>query len=66
MLCLTLRENTERPETINIGTNILVGVRPERIVAEAESILNGHYRSDRLSEFWDGNTAERIVALLKS
>ena len=64
--CLTLRENTERPETINIGTNTLVGVCSERIVAEAESVLNGHYKSGCLPELWDGNAAERIVAVLKS
>ena len=62
--CLTLREHTERPETIDIGTNTLVGVCPERIVTEAESVLDGHYKSGRLPELWDGNTAERIVALL--
>ena len=61
--CLTLRENTERPETIEIGTNTLVGVRPERIVAEAESILAGHYKSGRLPDLWDGEAARRIVAL---
>lgn len=61
--CITLRENTERPETIKIGTNTLVGVRPERIVAAAESILNGHYKTGRLPDLWDGKAAERIVAL---
>ena len=64
--CMTLRENTERPETIKIGTNTLVGVRPERIVAEAESILNGHYKSGRLPDLWDGKASERIVALLRA
>ncbi len=62
--CLTLRENTERPETIKIGTNTLVGVRPERILAEAESVLNGRYKSGRLPELWDGHAAARIAALL--
>ena len=64
--CLTLREHTERPETINIGTNTLVGVCPERIVAEAESVLNGRYKSGWLPELWDGNAAERIVVVLKA
>lgn len=64
--CITLRENTERPETIKIGTNTLVGVRPERIVATAESILNGHYKTGRLPDLWDGKAAERIVALLRA
>ena len=43
-----------------------MGVCPERIVAEVESVLNGHYKSGRLPELWDGNTAERIVAVLKT
>jgi len=64
--CLTLREHTERPETIDIGTNTLVGVCPERIVVEAESVLNGRYKSGHLPELWDGNAAERIVVVLKA
>jgi len=64
--CLTLREHTARPETIDIGTNTLVGVCPERIVVEAESVLNGRYKSGHLPELWDGNAAERIVVVLKA
>ena len=64
--CLTLREHTERPETIDIGTNTLVGVCPKRIVAEAESILNGHYKAGHLPELWDDNAAERMVVVLKA
>ena len=48
-----------------MGRITLVGVCPESIVAEAESVLNGHYKSGRLPELWDGNAAERIVDLFK-
>ena len=65
--CLTLRENTERPETINIGTNTLVGVCPERIVSEAESVLNGGYKSGRFARVvgWQYSGANRRFALDK-
>ena len=61
--CLTLRKNTERPETITIGTNTLVDVRSEHIIAKAESILNGNYKYGRLPKRWDGKAAKRIVDL---
>jgi UDP-N-acetylglucosamine 2-epimerase (non-hydrolysing) len=63
--CLTLRENTERPITITQGTNILVGVDPDRIVSEVQSILSGESKAGRVPELWDGQTAGRIVAILK-
>lgn len=43
-----------------------MGVSPEGIVAAAESVLNGHYKSGGLPELWNGNSTERIVALLKN
>ena len=62
---LTMRENTERPITCEMGTNVLVGTEPGRIVDEANRIL------DRLKpappvipEKWDGRAAERIVEVL--
>jgi UDP-N-acetylglucosamine 2-epimerase (non-hydrolysing) len=63
--CLTLRENTERPITITQGTNILVGVNPERIVAETQRIQAGESKAGRTPELWDGHTAGRITAILQ-
>lgn len=62
--CLTMRDNTERPITCEIGTNVLVGTEPERIVQEANSILDGHTRPHAIPEKWDGHAAERIVDVL--
>ena len=62
--CLTLRENTERPITIRLGTNRLVGTDPDKIVEAALSILDvppTEARAARLPPLWDGRTAERIV-----
>ena len=59
--CLTMRNNTERPITCSMGTNILVGTDPERIRQTAFSILNGQYRSARVPPMWDGQASERIV-----
>ena len=64
--CLTLRENTERPITVDEGTNILVGNDPELIERATEDILAGRSRLGRIPELWDGHAAERIVTVLKS
>jgi UDP-N-acetylglucosamine 2-epimerase (non-hydrolysing) len=62
--CLTLRENTERPITVAMGTNTVVGTDPAQIIAAAFSALNGTERPPVSIPLWDGHTAERIVAAL--
>ncbi len=59
--CLTIRENTERPITVEEGTNVLVGLDKTRIVDECERILRGESKTGRIPALWDGHTAERIV-----
>lgn len=63
--CLTLRENTERPATVEHGSNQVVGVDPDRILAAARSILESPLRASRRPPLWDGNAATRIVAILR-
>jgi UDP-N-acetylglucosamine 2-epimerase (non-hydrolysing) len=63
--CLTLRENTERPATVEHGTNQIVGVDPDRILAAAQSILQKPARQPRCPPLWDGATAPRIVAIIR-
>ncbi len=59
--CITLRENTERPETCEIGTNILVGNDPEKIEETFEALLSKTWKTGQIPELWDGKAAERIV-----
>ena len=62
--CITMRENTERPITIEVGTNVLVGTDTQRIIAEAEKVLDGKAKKGQIPELWDGHAAERIVKIL--
>jgi UDP-N-acetylglucosamine 2-epimerase (non-hydrolysing) len=59
--CLTLRDTTERPATVSLGTNRVIGSRPERVRSEIESVLAAHVPFPVAIPFWDGHTAERIV-----
>ncbi|MDT8444998.1 MAG: UDP-N-acetylglucosamine 2-epimerase (non-hydrolyzing) [Desulfuromonadales bacterium] len=59
--CITMRNNTERPITCEVGTNVMVGNRPEAIISSARNILNGQLKVGRIPEKWDGHAAERIV-----
>lgn len=62
--CLTLRESTERVNTITKGTNILTGLNPLKIVREAKKIISGKRKQSHLKKMWDGKAAERIVRIL--
>ncbi len=59
--CLTMRENTERPVTITVGTNQLVGTEESEVKAKAMEVLSGTTKTGKIPEKWDGKTAERIV-----
>jgi UDP-N-acetylglucosamine 2-epimerase (non-hydrolysing) len=59
--CLTVRENTERPITVELGTNLVVGTDPVRIQQAADYILDGHEKKGRVPDLWDGRTGERIA-----
>jgi UDP-N-acetylglucosamine 2-epimerase (non-hydrolysing) len=63
--CLTLRDETERPVTVEVGTNILIGSDPKRIVREARKILKGGGKKGRIPPLWDGKAAIRIVKVLE-
>ena len=62
--CITLRDNTERPETITIGTNELIGTNPEAIKPTLEKLFAGKWKEGGVPELWDGKAAERIVEKL--
>jgi len=59
--CITLRDNTERPESIEIGTNELVGTNPEKIPPMIDKLLSGNWKKGTVPYLWDGNSANRIV-----
>lgn len=64
--CLTIRENTERPVTVTIGTNEVVGSSPEKILLAVDRILAGNWKKGGMPEGWDGKASERIVSILES
>lgn len=63
--CLTLRNTTERPETVTIGTNELIGTDPSRIKPAMDRLFAGEWKKGAVPEKWDGKTGERIVAVLE-
>ena len=62
--CLTARANTERPVTVEIGTNILIGDDMEKLRAETLNVLNGQGKKGSVPPLWDGHASERIVSIL--
>lgn len=63
--CITLRDNTERPETCTIGTNELIGTKPEAIKPALDMLFAGQWKKSAIPELWDGHAAERIVEILE-
>lgn len=59
--CVTLRDNTERPVTVQIGTNYLVGTEASKIDGIVSTILNGEGKKTAIPSYWDGNAGERII-----
>ena len=59
--CMTLRDSTERPETITIGTNELLGTDPKAIKPAMDTLFAGNWKTGDIPELWDGKTSERIV-----
>jgi UDP-N-acetylglucosamine 2-epimerase (non-hydrolysing) len=62
--CITLRENTERPVTCEVGSNQLAGVDPKAILAAYQKIRDGQLATPRIPELWDGKAAERIAEII--
>lgn len=62
--CITMRETTERPITVDVGSNILTGPHPTKVLEAVKQILDGKAKKGRIPDLWDGRTAERIREIL--
>jgi UDP-N-acetylglucosamine 2-epimerase (non-hydrolysing) len=63
--CLTLRTSTERPETVTMGTNELLGIDPAALKPALDRLFAGQWKRGQVPPLWDGKTGERIVAILE-
>jgi UDP-N-acetylglucosamine 2-epimerase (non-hydrolysing) len=64
--CLTLRHNTERPSTVELGTNEIVGLDEQKIASHLENIMECRWKAAVKPPLWDGHAAERVVGVLKN
>jgi len=62
--CITLRKNTERPITVEEGTNVIVGSDKKKIISESFKIIKGDKRESKIPKFWDGKASQRIIKIL--
>lgn len=62
--CMTLRNSTERPETVTMGTNELIGTDPSAIAPAMAKLLSGNWKKGTIPPHWDGHTAERIIEII--
>jgi UDP-N-acetylglucosamine 2-epimerase (non-hydrolysing) len=63
--CITLRNNTERPITVDEGTNTIAGQEPERILAAFDEVMTSGGKAGRIPEYWDGKAAVRIAQVVQ-
>lgn len=64
--CVTLRDTTERPETVTVGTNELIGTDPAKLKPALDRLFAGQWKKGGVPELWDGHAGERIVAVLEN
>ncbi len=64
--CLTVRSNTERPVTVTVGTNVLVGEDRNKLTSELNNILSGNAKKGAIPPLWDGHAGERIAEVVKN
>jgi UDP-N-acetylglucosamine 2-epimerase (non-hydrolysing) len=63
--CLVLRESTERPITVKLGSGTLIGFDYDLLNQKVREVLNGEYKQSQIPELWDGNTAGRIIPIIE-
>lgn len=62
--CFTIRDNTERPETVSVGTNEIIGTNPDNIKPYMKTLFEHNWKKGSIPELWDGNTATRIIEII--